>query len=938
MPQRPTPTFSAKAFVASLFFVIVVVGFLWVSEMADQQASTHIQPVVTLRGSQQVFEINQFLKTDSNQNAELMVGQNKVVLDQSTEIQLQAYSPVATLSNSKQDAQLSLKLLSGRVWVEAPGSVEIKTDKNSFRFDQSLGVVDYNQKNNQVIALEGGIRIELEKKASFYLPLNNAIAFSDGEIIDEYFELNSDALQKTLGMFQWSKALMAEDPWLFTQLEESKAIRGIQAKRQVGHFVYQLGNAYHHSLLALSFLSPRTQSILEANIDLKLDHVLSHLNEKGDLNATQALLAELEQILNETQLTPALRHGLIQAFQKTQFSAPGTPAFALKQFAIEQLAPLHGPELLAMHLSDAKKALDSQDQPQAQWLLKTWEKQWAQIPMNKNLDEYNRQSQQLNHILLSHTDLLSIELLDVFNQTGRIQLEQSQDPEKLRYELLEAHLMLTDRLVNQFDYLLARDYLRSSYTSLNINLNELNADESQTFLTQGTLLAQRIQYALDALHGAAEPINEVEFAAYVEGKKKESALADELITLLQLEGQGVELTLTVPSINDIRERFLEAGITLSTVDITADSDFAFSFKEASYTLTRPVELELIFEGSYDYISNTLSDIKTQQKAYNGSVAFEDLDKLFQSGTFTPILGSGPRLPGSSIDELLADDQRQANAEDQALSEDLAIKLAITQLNEAGIEVSPLRSNIEILDPENLNQFWIKEAQFIDPEDEKEVVMIQLNYSTLAQMVTHVKTLEEELILESAPQNNLLPLLHEALIEFRADLAMKEKFIRLVQKSNWEIDSKKIIVLADSTLKLVDLSLENLPLTVNAIYNPKTERFETIFHPLYTGKKISPDDYFEELVDRFIIQALIKEGIAITTDQVVASSPFSTIQIKDVEIGPVHFNFMLDLESLQPANVRVVETGASLGNLTFNELEDFATSSGVDIEIPTGDEP
>jgi len=920
--------FSIKALLLSVLFVVVAVGRVGLSELAEKQnemieVSPHIEllkgegvSLITQKNQKQlmtgdlepIFTGDQ-VKTGEGASVQLKFGHSRLILDENTQVELTGFYASPELTHYPALAPLNLELLEGRVWVESVEGVSIKASNQQVQLAQSVGVISLNEDQTHLKTLQGNMRVAFlsegnEEQGSVSLPVYNQLTLTAASWNDEYAGLEDFERQESLEM-----AALIPDGWVTQQWDIYKNTRLRQGDwPTVSSSSYVLKKNYYQLLLGLNITQLREVEIHTRLSNLVLAHILGPVHERSDLKKAQSLLEKVKSTNAEfkgAELLINLRE-----------ASPETPAFLVKEYLINQLKNTQRTHLFSLYLADVQGALQSQNKSQAEWVVSRWESAWTDDLIQKNQEEYSRQSQQLAHIFLNHIDLISLDLLDAFNRMGQRHLQYAEVPEAIRYQVVKQRLDLTQAMVDRYQYILAEEYLGRSYGQLGIDMDDQTSKVTQLFQSQGNLLAQKIDYAMETLHGAAQPIDEIQFEAFVESKQKESALADELRGLLEEE---VSDQVALPTIEQVRERFLEAGIVTSVVDIVplAGSPFEFQIQKAALETNVSVN----FGGQYDFASNTMSQVQVADRLYKNSVSLNELEKLFDSQSFVA-RGGGPKLPGSSLDSLLSNENNVLAAEDQALAEDLAVKLAITQLEEAGMTVSILRSNVQVLNKQVLNEFLVKEVQFIDPENEKEWVTVELNYSTSTQMATQIKTQEGDLLVDSVSRENLKPSLEQAIVTHRENERRQEDFLRLARRSDLEIIDKNVTAEPGGTLKLVDLTLSTLPLSVSAIYDPETEQFITAFHPLYTGKNIELEAYFETLVDRFIISHLATQGVQIEAENITTNYPFRSIQLKNVSINNLLFDFSLDTETLEPTGVRVVETGVSLGDVSLEALKDF----------------
>jgi len=102
-----------------------------------------------------------------------------------------------------------------------------------------------------------------------------------------------------------------------------------------------------------------------------------------------------------------------------------------------------------------------------------------------------------------------------------MRLDASPGDEEVRFAVTEERLEISSALVSAYRYLAAKQYLKTSYESLGVDKLDTKLASVKIFLEYAKLLAQRIEYAEDMMHGAAVSIDEDEFRDYMSQKSRD---------------------------------------------------------------------------------------------------------------------------------------------------------------------------------------------------------------------------------------------------------------------------------------------------------------------------------------------------------------------------------------------------------------------------------
>lgn len=451
--------------------------------------------------------------------------------------------------------------------------------------------------------------------------------------------------------------------------------------------------------------------------------------------------------------------------------------------------------------------------------------------------------------------------------------------------------------MSKYRYILAKQYLKSSYLSLNIEQENPNLASTRIFLENGRLLAQRIQYAEEVLHGAASPIDETQFRDYFQAKTRDEAFTQDLKTFFELEEEEVTAAegVEAPTVAQVAERFQEARINVNYTDISLKRDAGFSYEITSARLMdRGANNETLgFSATYDFKSNSVTDVLVGDRVYKGSFTLDDLVLLLSQGDKLTVDLYVPKSDGSGIDLLLTNDEKSVALEGQLVAQDVARKLASSELEAVGVSIPDVKFNIEILDSLNLDKFRIKNA-VVTRTDGQGTAIIGFVYNSQTSLVTEVESVDGFPLLDAVLAPVLASEVTLKMKEVEKALETVSEFSTFAKQNDLFILPDDVIYSQDSLLQLKGLEMLNLGLSVSGLYDTSKQEFVFVTHELLTGENVDIKKYFESLADLYITVYLADKDITVTESQIATSYPFNTISLKEVSILGLSFNFDLDL--------------------------------------------
>lgn len=928
MPQTPTNSFSFKILFFSLLLTFLTLGLWVLKSHAELSQIPTPQATLTLKGGAgeyrppfeadykpasagQVILVGTDLKTN-DQTLELQLGHNHLQLQQNTELKV--------LENTADEwgrPHLGFELVQGELWVKTADYVDVGTASSNTIFGQSSGKLSYDTQKTSLSVLSGDVKLALSNADgrvlnTLFIPLQNKVSFADAQLIDDYASLKTSKLRKELKMTRFP---VESNEWFSaTDLTKNVSLNLIHSPA-----IYRVDQL---RLAVKSWLSFTDQASDNTQTNTKLAYLLGYLTQQDDRVAAKVITQELEIALGEVDLSDTQKVQWVQLLGELE-TVKTDVVTQVKEVLITTLQDDLGPELFRMDLNQLQQTLRNQEVKSAELLAKNWLNRWTPESISGHSTEYQRQVAILHSMLASASKVVSIDLLNILDQAENQGMVTEEDQEEARFNVAQIRLELVASLISSYRYDLAKLYLKNSYQALSIENANPSLASTQVFVSTGILLAQRIDYALTSLHGVPQPIDETEFQKYLQTKQEQQGLVEDLKSLLESDkSEDQALSITAPTVAEVLERLQKADIQLTAGDLSVDAkdDFHFIIQTAKVTVSaQPTS----FQGQFDAKTNTFTQLKISDKTFNTPVRLEDLVDFLTSLQSSGQTNSD-KTYSASIDSLLTSQQTIKQSEDQALAQDLALKFAATQLSEAGIVLPDLKSNLKIVDPATLETVQVKGAIVTGSESQKPI-LLNFIYSTKTKLATDVHDEGGQLLFSEVALPELASKVLEQIEFAKKEAQAKAEFMTFAGKNQLAISPENITYRQGGVLELKGLTLQSLNLSVDGVYDPLTQRFDTVSHPLLTGRNIELKVYFKSLAEAYLIDLLRQRQINLIPEQIEMTYPFEIIRLKNVHIGSATFNFNLDIINLQPAQIVHLETGKSLDAMTFQQLKMYVAN-------------
>ena len=946
MTQELTPHFSRKVLLLSIIFLLANLGIYGLRQLAvsgpelslvtPKLVSATLEEIEVqlpyeeryraAKAGQEVFS-GSAIRTGEKEFAELVVGNNVIKLDEQTEIRVLSSNFAETSTYSPDTPRLEIELLSGSLWINAFDLVEIRSERSISRLHHNVGIVTYSKPINRHMVITGDATLSLLseeglKLSEFVVPLGNQVTFIDTQITDNYKALKPSKLKKELKMTPISEEIMA-DQWVVRSLKDLEQER--ENFRQVlinSDLAYQIRSTFQKAFSYLTFVPEAKRNLTLRRAETILGYMLGAVHESDDVALTKELLAELDTVFEGREGDPLLQGLSVETLFSIENTQPGSPAYLVKESLMNRVSKNEGPYVYRIYLTDLRRSLFEGNLRDTEKIGESWLDSWTVGKTKNSLDEFDRQSQILNHTILSYIDSIPLAILDIFDETGARKLAQAVDQEEARFEVTSDRLQIAASLVSGYRYALAKQYLKNSYLSLNIE--ELSPDLASTkiFLENGKLLAQRIEYADDVLHGAATPINETNFRDYFQTVKRDEALSEDLRKFFELDQEEIieEAFVEAPTAAQVSSNFLDARINVNFADISLlpDSGFQYQIKNARLMDRSSNNETLSFDAKYDFVSNSVFNVMVEDKTYQGSFTLPDIVIVLKEGGILESRVQAPKVE-EGVELLITDQDKIAALEGQAIAQDVARQLAYNKLTAYGIVIPEVKFNIEILDTLSLSQFRIKSA-LIPRTDGGDAIAISFDYHSGTDVASKVLSTEGVTLLETVLAKDLAKQVLDKVLELEKELKVVGQFTTFARQNDLFIDPDDIIYSDSGLLSLTGLEQLGLGVTVSATYNPDSKTFSTVSHPLLSAQEIEIKPYFEALAKAYVVDFMFQNGFLLSEDQVITSYPFNKISITLLAIDGHQFSFDLDIAGEKA--LKVIRAGDSevLSQLSFDELK------------------
>lgn len=851
------------------------------------------------------------IKTGELAFAEVTLGNNIVRLDQNTEIEL--------VENNTDESLLVFDLISGNIWVNAYDEIEVEMAQSETTFSHSIGMMTYAKPLNRLMVISGSADLSLynendEYLADFFVPLNNQVTFVDSQLIPDYTLLKYSKLKKELKLASIASSVF-EDEWVVRNLEVDNEYLAENLELVQNSFAYKIKDSYYKFLSYLTYVPATKEALYLNRVKLVLGYTLGEISEKNlkvDAKELVAYMAKLMEPLKESDMA---NEWVVKMYYAMGSYSYGSPAYLAKEQLLSHILEIEDSQALRVYLADLRVSLTNFELDESEGVLSGWFEHWDGSRSATHPNEFEKQSKILHSIIVAHIEKVTSEILDIYDKVGEKKLLQyaESDDNEVRFAITEERLEIASGLVSSYRYLAAKQYLNSSYESLNIDEITTDVAAKEIFLEHANLLAQRIDYAEQQMHGSASSIDESEFQEYLKMKERDDSISENLKAFLETgEETGVAM---VPEIDDVISKFSKARISVIEQDIAPDSDSSFVFNVKSARLIdRALDgTSITFDAAYDYSSNAVNEVVVSGAQFKGSFELNDLVAVLTQNSVNDEEGV------EDISDLLLDENDEA-LRAQAVGQDLARQLVLNELNAYEIQIGG-QDNIEIIDEVNLTRFKITNAYVDDPTNPRKPIEIYFEYNSTNKKAYSVYRAETNQIISSEVMLSQLTstVLGDLYVEQEKAATMNEFLDLIDSKKYYNIKEGNINIKSLNEIEFTEMSFSNVPVSINGAYNSTNNIFIDLNSELYSAENTSLEDYITILAGKYVMQYLAEKGLEVTESQMEMKYPFDEIGVINYSTGEKTFNFTLDINGNRLKDVTLVESGSTVDSMTFEEF-------------------
>jgi hypothetical protein len=931
--------FSRKVVILSLLFFAVNLGlYLMILFGQSPQTFREVAPRLVFAGSQDVFVKAPYdeaylsaksdqtllngmsLKTGNQSFAEVQLEGNAIRLDQNTEIQL-----LENHFRADANPRLVFGLVSGSVWVNAFDPIAIRTAQAEIVFSHDVGTYTYTPPLNRVMSITQSADLALrgpegKPLTQLTIPLKNQVAFTDSQLIPEYSRLEYSKLKKELKLGPVSKSIFSED-WIQRNTADDLKMYLAENHYIFSQSTYNLEDRYYSALETLSFVPPQRTAAHLARANILLKYLLGGVQAQNALTDAKDLLDKFSTLIGPIQDNPSFNDLIARQFYAIQNARPKTPAYLTREKLRSLLYSKDHPEFLRTYLSDVDFLLRILETEQAQKTAEAWLAKWDDTLIKRFPKEFNLESRVYHSIMVANADRIDNNLLAVLEKAEDARLANSTNPQDTLFEIAMERLDISKYLVAANRYAEAKTYLLTSYSKLNLGEGESSAAAREIFVKDATLLADRIAFAEQTMHGAAGSMDEGAFIDYLSTQERDKTIEQRFNAFLE-EAKTPEVQKTPPKVQEISQRFAASRIAVLEDDIAPKPDFSFEFlvKNARLVDRASDGTDLVFQATYDSTTNAVYDIILNGKALKGNYVLDDFVRIALSGEKTITPETGTKDSTGDAGAFLNLSQTEEAKRSQVIAQDLAAQLLVSELKKDGIEI--VSSNqVFVLDLATLTKFHVAGA-ILEDVSKKRTLKIDFDYNSATKMLSAVAI--EGLTVDLPPE---VPAAQFATAIFNV-IYGKEEQEKAMKAAIDDLDSAGFQLkaqdakFADAPLNLVEfqtMRLKAMPVELSGVYDRAAKVFVSVQNPLLSQENVSLSDYASKVAMLWVIDALGKHGIAVTEANIKTRLPSDKVTIEDYVRGGKTLNFTYDVANNRLVDIALQGSAAKVTSMTFEEF-------------------
>ncbi len=931
--------FSKIAFVLSLVFIITNIFWFGLYLQSTKTDFRQVAPQIVFGKGQTVslktpvgskfvtatpnqpLLTGSYIKTDDQSYAEIQVNGSKIRLDKNTELKF-----AENKFNKRDPYRYAFELQKGSVWVNAFDPIVIKTPFAQAKFDHTIGAYMYSKPLNRVFSVIGNSDVRLmdsNKKplASITLPLKNQITFSDSQLISDYSRIKYSKLKKELKMGAIQKSILDES-WIQMNTKNDANIFTQKNNYINNAGSYHFQNRYHSIKSTLALTSEQKEYEKLELAKIKLNYLLGGLHLNNDSITASTVLDEFNTIANDLRNNAKFNNIIENEFYRIRNVKTNSPAYLTKEALRQYLfAKNKNPEIFKTYLADIDYLFRIRDLKQVDKIAANWLKKWTTAMRKKHSDEFNRQARIYHSILLAYPSKITTKTLGVLDSVGDYRMKNDSSLETL-YEIALERLDISKYLMNTLRYSDAKKYLKTSYAKLNLSKQKSTVAAKDIFVKEAVLIADRIDFTEQTMHGAAKKIDEKKFQDYLTIRKRNKSIEQRFNSFLKNETQKHKKSdeIYFPTVKDVSKKLALSRVVALESDIIAyeQDPFEFKLKTASLLDKAKSGSTISFSSKYDYSTNSVYEIKLKGKKVEGGYSLSDFIKIAK--TNKKVLSPQPSEKDEILDFLNFSDV-QNDDRNQVVAQDLAVQLMIKELKNYNILVSNSKQ-VEVVNPATLTEFALR-GVYVEELVKKRKVKVDFKYNTVSKTMTDVVVHEET----SSQVPNKISASNFNKTIFKG-IYGKEQSDQAVDSVVKELENLGLTLnkddfdLEDGNLNKVNfrkVRMKIIPIEFSGAYDRSDKKFIEAKNELLNSKNIKVNTYLTKLSELWIIDYLSSKGIHITKSHITTQMPSSKVSIKNYIRGTKVLSFTFDISKNNLTDVSLIGVSGKTSSMSFDEF-------------------
>jgi hypothetical protein len=523
--------------------------------------------------------------------------------------------------------------------------------------------------------------------------------------------------------------------------------------------------------------------------------------------------------------------------------------------------------------------------------------------------------------MLANSDRINSGLLDVLEKAENVRLANAVNHEDTLYEIALERLDVGKYLVAASRYAEAKTYLRDSYSKLDLGDSSVSAPTREIFMTDATLLADRIAFAEESLHGSAGALDENAFMSYLSVQERDTTLEQRFNVFLE-DSKAPEVKNEPPKADEIVQRFAASRITVLASDVQERTDFPFEFDVKNARLVdRAVDgSSVTFDATYESNVSAIFNIVFNGKPMNGNFSLDDFVRIAISGETAPTVAAGSEGQSADTQAFQGLQSSEESQRSQVTAQDLAIQLMMSELRLSGILIGST-TQVDVLNATTLTQFHVAGAKIQDSAG-KRTESVDFDYDTVTKELSNITL--EDLFAElpaKVPADQFAKVIFDVIYGQEEQAKAMQSAVGDLDSMGYLLDAKNA-KFADAALNQVEfqsLRLKLMPVEISGVYDRQGKVFIKAQNDLLTLENVSPKDYGVQVATRYVIDSLGKHGITITEANISGGLPAEKIQIENYTRGDKVIDFTYDIVGNRLTDISLKGSLSSVQSMTFEEF-------------------